>query len=76
LELATAERTGLIVRVGRKLATIKHGVTRFRITLVCYEAECAGGRLLRDRDVRWVDISDLGQYPLSVTGRRISRLLG
>jgi len=51
-------------------------VTRFRITLVCYEAECAGGRLLRDRDVRWVDISDLGQYPLSVTGRRISRLLG
>jgi A/G-specific adenine glycosylase len=76
LELATAERTGLIVRAGRKLATIKHGVTRFRITLVCYETACVSGRLLRGRDVRWVEISDLEQYPLSVTGRQISRLLG
>jgi len=75
LDRAAGERTGLTVRAGRKLATIKHGVTRFRITLVCYEAEAVAGRLARGRDIRWVQIADLERYPLSVTGRRISRLL-
>ena len=57
------------------MTTIKHGVTRFRITLDCYEAKCIGGRLKRGGDVRWVKIGDLEAYPLSVTGRKISRLL-
>ena len=75
LERATGTMTRLAVRVARKLATIKHGVTRFRITLVCYEAEHAGGRLPRDDGLRWVEISDLERYPLCTTGRRISQLL-
>jgi A/G-specific adenine glycosylase len=74
LEAKVAELTGLVVEAGRKLTTIKHGVTRFRITLVCYEAHCLNGQVDGD-DVRWVHPSDLDDYPLSVTGRKISGLL-
>jgi A/G-specific adenine glycosylase len=66
--------TGLEVRTGRRIATIKHGVTRFRITLICHEASCIRGRLRGDH-VRWVEPRQLEDYPLSVTGRKISRLL-
>jgi len=75
LEQAAAQLTGLAVAPGPRLTTIKHGVTRFRITLDCYEAECTGGRLKRGGDVRWVKIGELEGYPLSVTGRKISGLL-
>ncbi len=75
LERALEELTGLKVEAGRKLATIKHGVTRFRITLDCYQADWTGGRLGRNRDVRWVKIGALEDYPLSVTGRQLSRLI-
>ncbi len=74
LEAKVAELTGLVVEAGRKLTTIKHGVTRFRITLVCYEARFLDGQLHGD-DVRWVHPSHLDDYPLSVTGRKISGLL-
>jgi A/G-specific adenine glycosylase len=72
---AAAELTGLAVSPRQRLTRIKHGVTRFRITLDCYEAECTGGRLRRGDDVRWVQLGELETYPLSVTGRKISRLL-
>ncbi|NLF69875.1 MAG: A/G-specific adenine glycosylase [Candidatus Anammoximicrobium sp.] len=75
LKSAVASLTGLAIEPGRRLTTIKHGVTRFRITLDCREARCVGGRLLPGGDVRWVKISDLESYPLSVTGRKIGRLL-
>ena len=66
--------TGVHVEIGRPLATIKHGVTRFRITLVCHEARYVAGRLLGQR-FRWVRPGELEGYPLSVTGRKISRLI-
>ena len=74
LETKTSQLTGLSVRVGLRLTEIKHGVTRYRITLFCHEAQCTGGRL-RDRSMRWVAPVDLKQYPLSVTGRKISELV-
>lgn len=71
-----AALTGLTVEPLGRLTTIKHGVTRFRITLDCHEARCAGGRLRRGSgDIRWIAPAGLGQLPLSVTGRKISRLL-
>ncbi len=73
METKATELTGLCVRVGRKLAQIKHAVTRYRITLVCHEARCVRGRL-RNGDLRWVTPEDLEHYPLSVTGRKISHL--
>ena len=71
-----AELTGLEIKPGRRLTTIKHGVTRFRITLSCHEAECVGGRLHKAAaPARWLPPHKLEQLPLSVTGRKISRLI-
>lgn len=74
LEAKLAELTGLVVETGRKLATIRHGVTRFRITLLCHEARCVRGRLGAE-NMRWVKPAQLQDYPLSVTGRKISEWL-
>jgi A/G-specific adenine glycosylase len=70
----TRQLTGMNVKLGRRLTTIKHGVTRFRITLVCHEATWIRGRIQGD-EAAWVRPRQLEEYPLSVTGRRISRML-
>jgi A/G-specific adenine glycosylase len=71
--------TGLQIEPGDHLTTIKHGVTRFRITLHCYDARAKSRKLAdgknRSKTIRWVAVDSLDDYPLSTTGRRISRLL-
>jgi A/G-specific adenine glycosylase len=69
-----AELTGQRIELGEHLTTIKHGVTRYRITLVCHEARWVDGPADRT-DLRWVEPHQLDQYPLNVTGRKISRLI-
>jgi A/G-specific adenine glycosylase len=68
------EQTGVLIEPGGVFKTIKHGVTRFRITLVCHEARPAGGRVRStlERPVRWTPLADLPQLPLSVSGRKIA----
>lgn len=72
-ELATkvAGITGISVEAGRRLTTIKHGVTRFRIELACYEARWVRGRARGD-NLNWVGAAQLRDYPLNVSARRIS----
>jgi A/G-specific adenine glycosylase len=41
--------TGVDATVGEKIATFKHGVTRYRITLACFEAEPVSGPLRSKR---------------------------
>ena len=67
---------GLAIGAAEHIATLKHGVTRFRITLDCYLA-AARGRLSKPaREVwRWVPIEEIDAYPLSVTGRKLARLV-
>lgn len=74
IEAMTLEMTGIHARVGRRLTTIRHGVTRFRITLECYDAEYLSGAMPHP-SVRWVSDGTLGDYALSVTGRKIATLL-
>lgn len=71
------EQTGISVDSAALLQTIKHGVTRYRITLDCYEAEFIGGRVrsTAERPVRWLARKKLGELPLSTTGRRIARMI-
>jgi len=68
--------TGINVEPGRRLATIKHGVTRFRITLDCYEARYVSnsGRTADPPLMKWLRPTELAEYPLSTTGRQLSRL--
>jgi A/G-specific adenine glycosylase len=55
--------------------TLKHGVTRFRITLDCYRAQHSAGRPARGIEVAWLRPAELADYPLNVTGRKVARLL-
>lgn len=72
---AVRHLTGVRVRPGRHLATLRHQVTRFRITLECYEARRVSGRLRRGTELRWVPAHELSDYPLSSPARRLARLV-
>jgi A/G-specific adenine glycosylase len=70
------QHCGLRVEPPSRIATIKHGVTRFRITLDCYVTEPVDAkRKLIAGTWKWVRPADLEQFPLSVTGRKLGRLL-
>lgn len=70
----TTALTNVEIRIAERLTTIKHGVTRFRITLHCYAAEWQRGTISGD-DLQWLSPRDLEHLPLSVTGRKIARQL-
>lgn len=68
---------GIEGAVGSEVATIRHSVTRFRITMVCLEVRKLRGAV--DATVfpntAWVAPDDLHDYPLSTPQRRLARLL-
>ena len=68
------QATAITIRPERKLTTIQHGVTRFQITLLCYEASWVADGPTQE-ELRWVELAELHQYPLNVTGRRIVKQL-
>ncbi|QGJ70193.1 Adenine DNA glycosylase [Planctomycetales bacterium 10988] len=60
--------------------TLKHGVTRFRITLECFTAEPNDLDFLQRinslrKNRQWVKIKDLNDFPLNVTARKIAKQL-
>jgi len=67
---------GVVVRPAERIETIKHGVTRFRITLDCYRADYVGraDRTPAAPELKWVRPNDLDGYPLSTTGRKLAML--
>ncbi len=67
--------TGIQVHLEEKVTTLKHAVTRFRITLDCYRASFQSGAFKDSDQCQWVDPGALADYPLSVTGRKLSRWL-
>jgi A/G-specific adenine glycosylase len=70
-------QTGIHCSPETLIKTIKHGVTRHRITLDCYMAKFRSGtpRLSTGGPVKWVAVSHLADYPLSATGRKIAKLI-
>jgi A/G-specific adenine glycosylase len=67
------KQTGITCAPRGSFHTLKHGVTRYRITLDCYRAEFVSGRVRSP--VRWVRVGELAELPLSVTGRKIAEKL-
>ena len=69
--------TGIKIDDLQLLTTLRHGVTRFRITLECYEARASGTATRRKPPVemQWIKPADLPDYPLSSTGRRLARFV-
>jgi A/G-specific adenine glycosylase len=66
------EQTGITAEPDGLLTTIKHGVTRYRITLDCYAATFKSGRV---NAARWVRRGELSELALSTTGRKLANLI-
>jgi A/G-specific adenine glycosylase len=70
---------GLESQLGPEIVTLKHALTRFRITLTCFEARYRAGKFRSRfyRKARWLSPSKIEDLPLSSPQRRLaSALLG
>ncbi len=75
LENASKDMTGIEIRVDRFLTELRHGVTRYRIRLHCFLAEADVTVDRTANGLEWVHPEAFSEYPLSVTGRKLARLL-
>ncbi|PHR86269.1 MAG: A/G-specific adenine glycosylase [Blastopirellula sp.] len=77
IENKANQQTGTTIQLGDKITTIKHGVTKYRITLDVYRVQSVAGRLKKTDagELCWVNAQQLEALPLSTTGRKIERLL-
>ena len=73
----TRELTGFDVAPGNEITTIRHGVTRFAITMICLEVAVGGGAFASDfySEGRWVKLDELAEFPVSTPQRRLMREL-
>ncbi|MFN0056557.1 MAG: A/G-specific adenine glycosylase [Planctomycetales bacterium] len=76
LEQRVQEAAGIDVVVGELLTELRHSVTRYRIRLRCYLADWKSGSVpLEVGPSRWMSPEEFETVPLSVTGRKIARLV-
>jgi A/G-specific adenine glycosylase len=69
--------TGLRAKIGSELLTLRHMVTRYRITLTGVEARHVGGRFHSSTYVTgiWVLPEELESYPVSSSQRKLARIV-
>lgn len=78
LRAAIKRTLGIEVALGERLQTLKHGVTRFKITLEAYDATFKSGNLKPTApfaEACWVSPKELPNYPLNTTGRKLTKIL-
>jgi A/G-specific adenine glycosylase len=63
---------GFQLRLRDSGISFRHAVTKYRIELNCLVGQIEGGRMRRSDRFRWVPINELGELPLSTTGRKIA----
>jgi A/G-specific adenine glycosylase len=70
--------TGFRIGALEEVLTLRHGVTRFRITMVCFEAQVRGGEFRSSfyQKARWLTPQELTAYPVSSPQRRLATALG
>jgi A/G-specific adenine glycosylase len=67
---------GLTVELESLSRTIKHAVTRFRITLDCFCATSVSGRMKKSAgETKWMTAKEIEETPMSVTGRKVAKTL-
>lgn len=71
------EETGLQVRVGPAIATVKHAYSHFKITLTAFRCEWVSGRACPKTSVelKWISPSALIDYPMPRANRRITEAI-
>jgi A/G-specific adenine glycosylase len=69
--------TGIDAEVGQELMTLRHGITRYRITLTCFESRFRAGAFKSSFYTRgrWVKPEELAAYPVSAPQRRLAKAL-
>lgn len=80
VEQKFAEEFGLTINVGAPVTKLRHGVTKYRISLQAHHASVRGPMKLRERDFSskqqgWFTINELQDLPLNTTGRKLAKLL-
>lgn len=68
------EQTGAKIKITGERLRLRHGVTRFRIELVCFDAMLVGALHARE-DLRWAEAEELKEIPLSVSARKLAKTL-
>ena len=71
-----AKSEGIRATAGARLATLKHAVTRYRITLHAHFAKLIGKSTQPPDGWQFVDPKQLKKLPMNVTGRKIVDLVG
>jgi A/G-specific adenine glycosylase len=68
---------GLTAESKKRLMTIRYGVTRFRMSMVCLEARASAADFQSDyyEEGRWVRPADLSDYPVSSPQRKLAAVI-
>ena len=71
------EETGLTVRVGEPLITVKHAYSHFRITLTAFRCAWVKGTPQPNAStaLKWISPTELPAYPFPRANRKIAELL-
>lgn len=71
------ELTGFEIESTSPISDIRHGVTKHRITLKCYEANYLGGEFRSDFYQRgqWVSAEELADFPFSSPQRKLAKMV-
>ncbi len=77
LEKRFEQQLGGDVAIGETILTLRHTVTRFRITLEVLNARLTPARPARaaSHAQRWFTLDELTELPLNTTGRKVARML-
>ena len=77
LEKVIQMELGIEVRVGEKIAAVKHAYTHFRITLYAFRCTLREGapKALKCHSWRWSDPQNLADFPFSKVDRKIMAFL-
>ncbi len=74
-----SQQLGTEVAAGVRLQTLRHAVTKFRISLHVHQAAFSNAVVAADRKSpapwQWVSLDQIRTLPLSVTGRKIAEFL-
>ncbi len=75
LEREIMEELGSRIRVGTLLGVYHHSYTHYRVTLYAFQSTITNTepQPIQPSDIRWVNISELDQYPMGKIDRMISR---
>ncbi len=67
--------TGVEIHTGELLEVLKHGVTRYRIRLLCFKADYAQGTIRSDAELEWVHPDAFSEFALTKTARQLANRL-